>query len=205
MLNNFYSRFKVFSIFSLGVFFLFACGTTGPSKFYTLNSLQTFERVGQVASEGKKLSVTIDPVEIPDYLDRPQIVVRNDHNEIAVSEYDRWAGSLQDNITRVLAENLSVVLRGSQVSIFPSRPGLQSDYRIKVYITRFDIMPDDTFSMRAQWTILGKDGVIALAMREANLSERTEGRSYSDKVAAMSRTLESLSREIASEIKKMKD
>jgi uncharacterized lipoprotein YmbA len=66
-------------------------------------------------------------------------------------------------------------------------------------------MSDDTVSMRAQWTILSKDGVIALAMRESNLSERTEGRSYSDKVAAMSRTLESLSREIASEIKKMKD
>jgi hypothetical protein len=205
MVNNFYSRFTVFSIFLLVVFLLFACGTTGPSKFYTLNSPQTFERVGQVASEGRKFSVTIDPVEIPDYLDRPQIVVRNGQNEIAVSEYDRWAGSLQDDIARVLAENLSVVLGGNQVSVFPSRPGLQSDYRIKVYITRFDILPDDTVSMRAQWTILGKDGVIALMMRESNLNERTEGRSYSDKVAAMSRTLESLSREIASGIKKMKD
>jgi uncharacterized lipoprotein YmbA len=196
MANIFYSHLT--AVF-LSVFLIFvgACGTTRPSKFYTLNSLQTSGTVRQVASEEKKILVAIGPVEIPDYLDRPQIVVRSSQNELTVNEYSRWAGSLRDDITRVLVEDLSILLRGDRISIFPLRPGFRSDYRIRVNLTRFDIMPDDVVSIRAEWAILDKNGVIALAMRETNFDEHIEGRSYSDKIAALSRALTGLSKDIA--------
>jgi uncharacterized lipoprotein YmbA len=196
MSNIFCSRLTIFSL-SVLLIFVGACGTTRPSKFYTLNSLQTSETVRQVASEEKKILVAIGPVEIPDYLDRPQIVVRRSQNELNINEYDRWAGSIRDDIARVLVENLSILLRGDRVSVFPLRPGFQSDYRIRVNLTRFDIMPDDVVSIRAEWAILDKNGVIALAMRETNFDEHFEGRSYSDKIAALSRALTGLSRDIA--------
>ncbi|OGP62308.1 MAG: hypothetical protein A2169_06575 [Deltaproteobacteria bacterium RBG_13_47_9] len=189
------------SLIAVFLIFLTACGTTRPSKFYTLNSLQTLETVKQVASEEKKMSVAIGPVEIPDYLDRPQIAVRSSQNELTVNEYERWAGSLRDDITRVLVENLSILLGGDRVSVFPLRPGFQSDYRIRVNLTRFDIMPDDIVSMRAEWAILDKNGVIAFTMRETNFDEHIEGRSYSDKIAALSRALTGLSKDIADGIR----
>ena len=196
MANIFYSHLTAFFL-SVFLIFVGACGTTRPSKFYTLNSLQTSETVRQVASEEKKISVAIGPVEIPDYLDRPQIAVRSSQNELTVNEYERWAGSLRDDITRVLVENLSILLRGDRGSVFPLRPGFQSDYRIRVNLTRFDIMPDDVVSLRAEWAILDKNGVIAFTMRETNFDEHIEGRSYSDKIAALSRALTGLSKDIA--------
>jgi uncharacterized lipoprotein YmbA len=200
MSNIFYSRLTTFSLIVV-LIFVGACGTTRPSKFYTLNSLQTPETVKQVASDEKKISVAIGPVEIPDYLDRPQIAVRSSQNELTLNEYERWAGSLRDDITRVLAENLSILLGGDRVSVFPLRPGFQSDYRIRVNLTRFDIMPDDVVSIRAEWAILDKNGVTSFTMRETNFDEHIEGRSYSDKIAALSRAVTGLSKDIADGIR----
>jgi uncharacterized lipoprotein YmbA len=196
MSNIFYSRLTAFSLIVV-LIFVGACGTTRPSKFYTLNSLQTPETVKQVASDEKKISVAIGPVEIPDYLDRPQIAVRSSQNELILNEYERWAGSLRDDITRVLVENLSILLGGDRVSVFPLRPGFQSDYRIRVNLTRFDIMPDNVVSIRAEWAILDKNGVTSFTMRETNFDEHIEGRSYSDKIAALSLALTGLSKDIA--------
>jgi hypothetical protein len=189
------------SLIIVFLIFLAGCGTTKPSRFYTLNSLQTPETARQVTLQGPNISIGIDPVEIPDYLDRPQIVSRSSQNELNIAEFDRWAASLQDDIARVLAENLSILLGGYQITFYPVKPGSQTDYRIKIDITRFDIMPDDTVSIKAQWAIRDKDRASQLTMRESSFSERIEGRSYSDKAAAMSRALAGLSRDIADEIK----
>ena len=184
---------------------LFGCASTEPSRFYSLNSLKAQEITQKTISTDRGVSIALSPVNIPDYLDRPQIVSRTGKNELFIDEFNRWAGFLGEDITRVLAENLSILLAQEHITILTWERTVPIDYRIVVDATRFDVMPDDNVLLKAQWIIFGKDGKNILAMRESNFNEHVDGQDYSARVAAMSRTLESLSREIASEIKKMKD
>ncbi len=185
------------ALFIACALFSSGCGSTKPAKFYALSPTE-----GAVAGKGAPLedriiTVRLDPVDIPDYLDRPQIVSRSGQNELVVSEYNRWAGSLRDDITRALMNDLTVLLsrEGVQVSII--RPAMPVDYRLRVDVVRFDIMPGGNVILRAQWILTGKDGAVAIPLRTSVVEEKIDGTGYAAKVAAMSRALEGLSREMA--------
>jgi uncharacterized protein len=171
------------------------CAGSEPSRFYTLDVSDKPEHVR--SSSSYKLSVAIGPVVIPDYLDRPQIVSRTGKNEITFSEFDRWAGSLRDDIARVLSENLTILLSENDASVSPWEWGTPGDYRVAVEIRRFDIMPEGDVLMNVRWTILSKDGIKIILMRESTVSEPVSGQTYRAKVSSMSRALERLSLDIA--------
>ena len=188
------------SLILVFLLFLTGCGTTKSSRFYTLNSLKTQDTAQKTTSSDRDLSIGIGPVSIPDYLERPQIVSRTSQNELYIDEFNRWAGSLENDIARVLSGNLSTLLSEEHVSVLTSMPAAAVEYRIMLNVTRFDIMPDNTFLLKTQWRILGKDEK-KLLMRESYLSEQIDGKDYGARVAAMSRAIEMLSRDIAEAMK----
>lgn len=186
---------------SLVVFLLLiisGCASTDPSRFYTLHAIESPDTVQP--SSPYELFVMIGPIEIPDYLDRPQIVSRTSQNEITFSEFQRWAGSLKDDITRVLSEDLTQLLSEDAISVSPWEWGTTSDYRIGVLIRRFDIMPDGNVLLSARCTLIGGDGTTQLLMWEASVAESITAQTYDAKVSSMSRALEKLSRDIAERI-----
>ena len=180
--------------------FFAGCGTTKQSKFYTLSSLK-MEDTGQKAiTSDSKISIGIGPVNLPYYLARPQMVSRTSQHEVFVDEFNRWADDLGNDITRVLSENLLLLLSSEHIAFFPLEQAAVIEYKIMLNVTRFDVMPDDTFQLKTQWGILEKDGK-KLIVRETSLSESIDGKDAGARVAAMSRSLEKLSSEIAEGIK----
>jgi uncharacterized lipoprotein YmbA/ABC-type transporter Mla MlaB component len=178
---------------------LFAgCASTKQSRFYTLD-IGKSSGIQQPSSVGK-LSIALGPVEIPDYLDRPQIVIRTSNNELMVSEFDRWAGSLQSDTARVLTEALALLLSERAVSVSSWEWSGRSDCRISVDIRRFDIMPDGNVLINAQWSILGKDGAQILLRKESTSIEPITAQTYQARASSMSSALEKLSRDIAAGI-----
>lgn len=175
---------------------LVACSTSKPARFYTLNSLAQ-NTTQDMPTSGRSISVGIGPVTIPDYLDRPQIVTRTNQNELNISEFNRWAGSLDSNVARVLVENLSTLLSPEGISVTQWERAATVDHRIAVDIIRLDAMPDGNVVLKAQWTILGNGENTVLTTRESSFSECIDGESYNARVAAMSRALADLSQEIA--------
>jgi uncharacterized protein len=187
-----------------GILFLLilgGCGSTQPSRFYTLDSIGNHGVGTQSTLADYNISVSIGPVDIPVYLDRPQIVSRTSQNELTLSEFDRWGGSLKDDIVRVLSENLTEILSQNSVFVSPWGRGNVSTYRVTIDIRRFDAMPEGNVLLNAQWTIVGKEGKQILRMRESLITEAITAQTYSAKVSAMNRALEKLSRDIAEGIK----
>lgn len=176
---------------------LAGCGVSPSPRFYTLASLATSETPGQARDGGEDVVLGLGPVTIPDYLDRPQIAVRSSGNELVIGEYDRWAGSLRNDVTRVLMENLSALLRAGSVSVVSWRQGIPSDYRVSVDVSRFDVRPGTDVILKAQWAVFAKDGKGMLLMRESEIAEPLAGSGYGTAVAAMGKALEGLGREIA--------
>ena len=75
------------------------------------------------------------------------------------------------------------------------------DFNVTVNVTRFDGMPGKQADLRARWTILDKDRNNSLFEKHSVLSQPTENDSLEALIAAESRTLADLSREIAEAIK----
>jgi uncharacterized lipoprotein YmbA len=182
---------------------IIGCASTQPSKFYILNSIEKQEAQQKVADAMQNVTIEIASIEIPDYLDRSQIVTRSSRSELKVDEFNRWAGSLKENISLVLAENLSLLLSTDRVFVHPRISADSVNYWIHVEIIRLDAIPGDAVTMKALWTISGDHGKKEFITRTSEFTEKISEGSYGMMAVAMSLTFEKLSHEIASEIEKL--
>lgn len=172
---------------------------TDPSRFYLLRSTA----MGEPVLGGRKVSVGVGPVALPQYLDRPQIVTQTAGNQLNVSEFNRWAEPLTDNFSRVMANNLGLLLGTDQVFAFPWGGSVAIDYQVKVEVTRFVGQLGGESSLVVRWSVLGDRGRKVLLSRRSQLSAGASGAGYDSLVMAMNQTLTDLSREVARAIRSL--
>ncbi len=190
-----------FAVVTLGASVLGGCaGKSKPSKFYLLSPLPDAKAGRQVAAGERDLAVGIGPVVLPPYLDRAQIVTRASPNQLDLAEFDRWAEALRYNFPRTLTENLSFLLATHHVAVFPWDGSTTIDYQVAVDVTRFEGDADGNAVLIARWSIFGKGMRELLVRKRSRFSEPAGTEDYEALVAAMSRTLANLSREIATAI-----
>jgi hypothetical protein len=178
---------------------LAACGSSPPSRFYTLASLPKGEIPAATEMAERRGIVAVGPVEIADYLDRPQIVRRGGPTTITLLELDRWAGSLQSDIARVLVDNLAVLLAERGYVVMPWAATARADGRIQVSLTRFEGTGEQTVVLDARWTLYGKEKGEVLAAGKEVIVEPVRSGGADETVEAMSRMLAELSRRLAAE------
>jgi uncharacterized lipoprotein YmbA len=191
------------TVVSIGLLLTLVAGCVGPSprsKYYLLSALPNQETGQATTTASDGLSVGIGPVSFPDYLDRPQIVIRTGPNEISFSEFDRWAEPLKNNFMRVLKENLADRLRTDSIFVYPWPPGAVFEFQVSAEVTRFDALPGDSAELDVQWMILRyHDGEVILS-RKSSFSVDLGGSDYKTIVAAESRAVADLSREMAAAV-----
>ncbi|MFZ1416463.1 MAG: PqiC family protein [Defluviicoccus sp.] len=175
---------------------LAGCSATPTPRFYSLAS------VAPPASEsprpaGQNQSVAVGSVTLPAYLDRPQVVTRSGVYAVDMAEFDRWSEPLQDMVPRVIAENLSILLGSDQVYLSPRRnlPGLT--HQVDIAIDRFDLDDQDRVVLAARWDLVERSHDEVVSSRKVTITEAAADRSYDTIVAAMSKALALLSRDIA--------
>jgi uncharacterized lipoprotein YmbA len=189
------------ALFTLTLFvvILIGCTRSPSSRFYQLNPVQNETPASDVSSS-HSIVIAVGPVRLPDYLDRPQIVTRSGKNELKLSEFDRWAGPLESDVNRVLAEDLASILPADRFSVARWTPYLESQvpasYRVEVLVDRFEGTHGDSVLLKAQWGVFAKDRSLLLE-KESWISEKMNGSDYDALVAAMSTALERLSRDIS--------
>ncbi len=179
------------------------CASSSPARFYQLSSVNSESAAARDTSRQQSIIVAVGPLRIPDYLNRPQIVTRSGSNEIRLAEFDRWAGSLDHDIVRVLVEDISTFLPAESFFVTPWVSTVQAQpsswYRIDVNIIRFEGTRGKSVQLKAQWAIYDKEKGLLLR-RESTMSEEVYGATYEAYVSALSKTLFSLSRDISGAI-----
>lgn len=174
-----------------------------PTSFYLLTAVQEPDDGSDTQSAaGPWLGV--GPVELPTYLDRPQIVLQANAGAVTMGEFDRWAEPLHDGIARVLGENLAVLVPTNRITVFPWRRVASIDYQIVVQLIALDADAEGNVSLAARWVVLGPGGNIELLRRQTRLTQPADTKNYADIVMAMSRTVASLAGEIADGIKTLR-
>jgi hypothetical protein len=172
-------------------------GSGRPIEFYTLAPLSS-----PAAGRGgaSAIIVAVNPAVIPASLDRPQIVTRTDENQIMLSEFNRWGGNLKEEISRTLIENLGTLLADRRVTVMSANLALDPVCFVAVTFNRFDGRLGDSVWLNAAWTVRDQKHKKTLAVKHSILQEKVLGPGYAELVAAQSRALGTLSREIASEL-----
>lgn len=198
MMDRHYCRLTIIGLIGLWII-IGGCAGTPPSRFYVLSPLQGDDRQAEAGETCAAISV--GPVELPDYIDRPQIVTRISPNKLSLAEFDQWAEPLTDSVSRILMENLSILLCADPISLYPSRGPGAVDYRVEVEVIRLDGRLGEQASLVARWIILDEKEMKVLLTRKSNLSSSVQGGDYEALVSAQSQTISALSRDIAEAIK----
>jgi uncharacterized lipoprotein YmbA len=168
---------------------------TAVNRYYTLSSVEPASPSPRSAESA--VLVGIGPVELPNYVDIPNIVVKTGDHTLDQATFDQWGGSLDDMIPRVLVENMHARMPSDHFVAFPQSGDLPFDFRVPVTISRFDVSTAGDAVVVARWQIRGKTGSGTLVVRETVARGEGGGSTYSARVAALSRALGVLTDEIA--------
>lgn len=186
---------------------LAGCAASEPSRFYTLSAQapESAAAASPPAAGETRGNVALAPVQVPRYLDRPQLVTRTDANTLRLAEFDKWSEPLADMIGRVLSEDLARRLPGQRVFVLPVRQAVPIDRVVDVQIQRFDADASGLVTLDARWQVFADAGRSLLAARDGvvreTASETGEAAAVAATVAAMSRALSRLSADIAAALR----
>ena len=185
---------------------LTGCATSPPSSFYTLTAIPG--SAAPPVPKGGGLGLGVGPVTFPAFLDRPQIVSRDGTNRLALDEFHRWGGSIQDDFLRVWSENLATLLGTSRVLVFPAEVRYPVDFRVSAQVLSFEGdaggQAGSEAVLKVRWTILDGLREQVVAVEESSYRSRLNPPGGQEAlVAAMSDTLGAFSRDVAERLRRL--
>jgi uncharacterized lipoprotein YmbA len=182
---------------------LAGCGEGVPSRYYVLNSMAPSGAA--MPAEGRTLSV--NPVSLPEYLNRSDVVRRETDNRLDLAASDRWGEPLDINLTRVITEDLAHLLKDDGFVVVPS--GLSAaEMTLEIQILRFERDAEGNAVLVALWQLRDADSGQSLVLRRSNFQRPVAGDSplptpdLDNVIAAMNRLTHELSAEIAKAVRK---
>ena len=140
------------SLMALALVVMAACSSTPSTHFYVLSSMPPAQSTP--ASNAKQISLVIRDVRLPQYLERPQIITRGGDNRIQLADDAQWAGNLQQDMIRVLTENLGQLLKSDRVFSAPHNGPIKPDFRVDVEVLRFEQGADGRVTLSARWWLI---------------------------------------------------
>ncbi len=170
------------------------CGSTAPSRFYTLASTATGGGAPAVST-----GVIVGPVSVPAAVDRPEFVVQVAPNRVEVDEFNRWAGPLGEAVARTVANDLAALLGTPDVATAPFA-NFDPRYRVTISVQRFDSVQGEAALLEAVWAVRETAGGKTRSGRTV-AREPLAGEGFDAIPAAHSRALAKLSADIAAAIR----
>jgi len=180
--------FQRFILF-VPVLLLAACGL-GSKSFYVLTA-------DGPAPSGGGAGVGVGPITLAEYIDRPNLVIAESENQLAVAENHRWAGDLEASIARVTAANLGRRLHTGNVRTYPWQGDDGITYQVTLDIRQLHGGADGYAVIEAGWRAYSLPDRKLKASRTFVDREPLEADGYQPLVAAQSKLLSRLADDIA--------
>lgn len=185
---------QLFLLILISLVLLTGCiGKKTATRYYTLASTS-----GNALQPRPQLHLGIGPIEIPELIDRREIIVRNDRNRVEIMPLDLWGGSHLEEIRNTLATNLASRTGTDQLTFFPFH-GARIDHQIRMEILDFSGAPGKTARLDVLWKISTGSKIPAETIR-SNYSIPIDGTSISNLVAGYSALLGMLADDMAARI-----
>lgn len=192
---------------ALSLWWLAACATTPPLRYYLL--VPQIEAAKATDPSIEKLSIGVGPIEIPDYLDRAEIVIRRGSTRLVLGDTDKWGEPFDPLFGRVLVENLGRQLGSRNIQLLPQRRDSRLDAQMELDLLRFDADEGGSVVLDLRWRLYDRDGGRLLATDRLTLLEPvawpggldTGAARFEAVVAGMNRAMVSLAAELGGILK----
>ncbi len=171
-------------------------GKSDPSKFYVLDSQANTAIVTNLT----KLQIGVGPIEIPGYIDRPQMVTKSNDVEITLDEYSRWAEPMDEMFPRVLTQNIRILGGSNQIHSFPWTNKLELDFQVTVKIIKFENDSKGDALLITYWQLEEKTKKYLFETYQSEFHAKAASNDYSDRVVALNKTIEQFAHEIVTHI-----
>ncbi len=173
---------------------------TKPSPQVSYYVLSAMHDIGNKTMKQAPV-VELSSLQLPHYLDRPQLVTRPTPQRLKIHDQHRWGDNLGRNLERVMADNLTSLL-GVQVFLVPHLlPAV--DYRVVIEVHQFERIHDDQVRLRAQWSLITPGNDKPLTVQSVQLTEPVGSNADMESVVqVMSLQFSKLATEIASVIQR---
>jgi uncharacterized lipoprotein YmbA len=170
---------------------LLAACASAPLHYYTLLPGSS----ASVADPATAIPFEVLTVNVPAQVDRPQLVVRQGGQSVALLEGERWIAPLADEMRDALAADLVRTLPGRDVGGMAAsgKPLLQ----VSLDVRRFDSQPGDHALIEGAWRVRwSHDGKLATQACTSRVSE-TVGPGYDALVQGHQQALGKLAGQVA--------
>ena len=181
-------------------------GCSSPkTTYYTLSAAP----IPQSSAATQNVRFMVGPVSLPESVDQPHLVVNSGNNEMEVFKYDRWAGSLKADVSRVIAANLARELDISNIWSFSQSTQTNFDYQIIIDVQNLHSKPGSSVFVDVLWSIKVKNPDTTSDLRfkpkvltgRSSVHEPVTQSGFDALVAAQSRAFARVSGDIASSIR----
>ena len=147
------------------------------------------------------LTVGLGPVTLPGYLSRSSLVTRVDDTRVHYAEGDLWAEPLGKQFTRTLSEDISRALGGARIIDYAWYPSAPIDVAVTVTVVAFEVDSTGAATLNAGWALRDPHSHQVVYEGQSAIVEPAGGppgaAAGGAAVAALSRALAQLSREVA--------
>lgn len=181
------------------VLFLGGCvsvSNSPQSRFYTLQSVDK-DQIIRKFDIAPHTVIGVGPVKIPEYLNRPQIVTRDKNKMLIFAQFDRWGESLDAALQRLINENLTVMLPGATIEMFPWNILIPVRYRLVADVIQLESEPDKDLFFAVQWTVIDLDKKNTVFTRRSEFHQPISPHNYAGLAEALSVACASLSSQMA--------
>ena len=182
-------------LLSLG---LGACASSPPLRYYALDDGQPMA-VGQPNG----VSVAVVQVNLPELVDRPQLVARSNGHRVQMSETDRWAEPLRRQVPRLLARDLGVALdSGRVVALGVDVREFDIDFKVTVDVQHLEVVLGQRVELDAVWRVERRNGPTVFGRSQVvkGLTDKATADDYAAAVEAERQVFGSLAKDIAAKI-----
>jgi uncharacterized protein len=188
---------------SLGVLCL-AISTSGcisipnspTPRIYALSAISNDQASKEIGVSSDAI-IGVGPVKIPEYLDRPQMVTINKEKMIKVNELDRWAESLDLGMARLIREDLTIMLPGAKLTMYPWNLMIAVKYQVVVEVIQLDSELDRGMFLAVQWTVIDLQNSKTVMIKRSEFHRPIVPQNYSGLAQTLSSECASLSSQIA--------
>jgi len=168
-------------------------------RFYTLRAIAD-DQISKKFNISSQVIIGIGPVEIPEYLNRPHMVTQNKDRTLNFAQFDRWGESLDLSFKRLIHEDLSAMIGGVTLQMFPWSFAIPVKYQVVVSVMQLESVLDKDLFFVAQWSIIDLERKEMIFTKRSQFRQVINPHSYAGLAQALSDVCISLSSEIAEEL-----
>lgn len=166
-----------------------------PTRYYVLSSASAPETV----PGAENVMLNISQVRIPAYMSRQQIVSKAAGSpEVMISDFNRWPEYPVDSFTRVIATDISKMVRSQNVYAYPGMAPEKDAITLRVIIVECIGQVGGKLDFKARWELVKPSGAKTEAQTaRLFVREIPSGAGYIGYAVAVERALNELSLDIA--------